>query len=328
MKVLCVGEAMAEFARAGADGLWRRGFAGDVLNVAWGIAALSGTVLGGTVLSDPAPDGAVGLLSRVGDDPFSHDLLRFLDGAGIGRAHVAAVPGATLGLYAIETDDEGERAFTYWRGQSAARGLADEASALREAFEAAELVFLSGITLAIVGREGRRNLFDALGRPGQRPFLVAFDSNLRPRLWDDPGDIRPALEAAFAASDLVLPTHDDERAVWGDRDARATLERHGGRDVVVKDGAGPTLFSIGGEEGAVPVGDPVRPLDTTGAGDAFDAALIVAWLQGLAPRTAVARAQAVARLVVQHPGALAPVDALRAAWNAARRSESQPVPSP
>jgi 2-dehydro-3-deoxygluconokinase len=45
---------------------------------------------------------------------------------------------------------EGERSFSYWRSGAAAKLLADDGDALRVAIDAANAVFLSGITLAIL----------------------------------------------------------------------------------------------------------------------------------------------------------------------------------
>ena len=137
-RFVSIGEAMVEFSRND-DGQWRQAFAGDTLNVAWAMRALGG------------PDRAVDYVTRVGTDGFSRRFLDFLGDAGIGAEAIGRDPDRAMGLYTIETDAEGERSFTYWRGQSAARRLMEDESALDRALDDAALVYLSGITLAILG---------------------------------------------------------------------------------------------------------------------------------------------------------------------------------
>lgn len=312
MRVIAVGECMVEFALR-PDGLWQQGFAGDTLNMAWALRALL-----------PAA-ASVEFLTRVGSDGFSERMLAFLAAAGIGTSLVGREAGLAPGLYTIETDAAGERRLAYWRSASAARRLAAEPAALAAAFATADLVCLSGITLAILPPADRAGLLGALGQRGRRPFRVAFDPNIRPVLWEDGAALRAGVTAAAAAADIVLPTHVDEAAAFGDASAAATLARYaaaGCPEIVVKDGTAPTLWRAEGGEGTIAVAPAARVLDTTGAGDAFAGAYLAGRLTGAAPAAAVRLAQAVAAEVVGRRGALAPPPALAAAAAAAAAAAS------
>lgn len=303
LRVLCVGECMVEFFRRD-DGFWSQGFAGDSLNVAWALRAL-------------VPSSAeVGYLTRVGTDALSDAMLRMFDEAGIATDHVARDPQRTVGLYTIQTDPEGERSFSYWRSDSAARGLARDEAALNRAFARADLVYLSGITLAILPPEDRARLMACLGARGDRRFKVAFDPNIRPRLWESPAAAARDVAAAARLSDIMLPTHDDEAMAFGDADAAATLARYAGLgvpEIVVKDGTRPTLHVAEGQTGSVPVEPVARPVDTTGAGDSFNGAYLAARLSGLSQEASVRQAQNVSACVVGHRGALVAAPLLLAA---------------
>jgi 2-dehydro-3-deoxygluconokinase len=308
MRALSVGECMVEFLRQD-DGLWRQGFAGDTLNVAWAMRALL------------PPDQAVDYVSRVGTDALSDRMLAMLQAAGIGTGTIARDPDRTLGLYTIETDAAGERSFAYWRSASAARGLARDGAALAATLAGADLVYLSGITLAILPAGDRANLLAALGARGARGFRLAFDPNIRPRLWSGAAETRAAVTAVAQLCDIVLPTQDDEAACFGDADAEATLTRYaalGVPEVVVKDGTRPTLVQADGVVTRHPVRPAERVLDTTGAGDSFNGAYLAARLTGATPAAAVAAAQAVSRAVVGQRGALIPPEDIRWAAAAAR----------
>ena len=73
---------------------------------------------------------------------------------------------------------------------------------------------------------------------------------------------------------------------------------------MVKDGAGDILVGVGGAPHRF-AGTPLpRPVDTTGAGDSFNAGYLHARANGATVADAVARAAAVSRAVIGHPGAI------------------------
>jgi 2-dehydro-3-deoxygluconokinase len=302
MRVLSIGECMVEFARRD-DGLWMQGFAGDTLNVAWALRALL-----------PA-EAQVDYLTRIGTDSLSGAMMTMFQDAGIGTRFISKDARRTVGLYTIQTDADGERSFAYWRSDSAARGLAEDFDDLAAAMAGSDLVYLSGISLAILPAEDRSRLFAALGARGSRPFRVAFDPNIRPRLWPDLATAAHTVTELAQLADILLPTHDDEAMAFGDADTSATMARYralGVPEVVVKDGKRPTRFECGGSAGMLPVA-PASAVDTTGAGDSFNGAYLAARLAGAGVTEAVVQAQRISAAVVGQRGALVAADALRSA---------------
>lgn len=297
--VLSLGEAMLELSPRG-DDQWRMGVAGDTLNTAWYLRAAL-----------PAA-WSVGYLTRLGSDAFSDRIADFIAGVGIDTSAISRDPQRGCGLYAISLMN-GERSFTYWRGQSAARNLADDRDRLALALALARVIYLSGITLAILTDQGRENLLDLL-RARPKHVVLAFDPNIRPRLWPDADAMRQTLTAVAALSDLVLPSFDDESAHFGDTSPEDTLHRyldHGATEVVVKNAGGPILAASGA---VLFRHDPasVTPLDTTGAGDSFNGGYLAARLQGQGVNRALRCGADLAACVIRHPGALIPMDQLTA----------------
>jgi 2-dehydro-3-deoxygluconokinase len=158
--VVGIGEAMVEFAPVG-ENLYRRGFAGDTLNTCWHLAKITQN------------HARVGYFTRVGTEAFSLEFLEFLRHSGLTTDSIERDPERSLGLYVVSLAGA-ERSFTYWRDSSAARRLADDADALQAAVMGVGLIHFSGITLAIVGDRGRRNLrvHVALGAPRLRRHLI------------------------------------------------------------------------------------------------------------------------------------------------------------
>lgn len=293
---LAVGECMVEMAPA-EGGLFRMGYAGDTFNTAWYARRL----LPG--------DWQVAFASAVGGDAVSQGMVDFIAGEGIDTAAIRRVKDRTVGLYMIQLR-EGERSFSYWRGQSAARRLADDPAWLDQTFAGRAVLFFSGITLAILAPPAREAICAALARARAKGAHVAFDTNLRPRLWSGEAEMRKGLALGASVADTVLPSFDEETRLFGDAAPEDTIARYrelGARLVVVKNGAGPcTVWSA--DAGAL-VCRP-RPVETvvdsTAAGDSFDAGLLAALVTGAPLEEAVGRAMALSAAVIQRRGALAP----------------------
>ena len=295
---LSIGESMVELSPGAGDD-WRLGYAGDSFNTAWYARRTLG------------PEWRVGYLTRIGTDKFSDAMADFIADAGIEDGFLTRDADRGVGLYAISLD-RGERSFTYWRGQSAARRLADDRAALDAAFAQAAVLYLSGITLAVLEGDGRQTLIDALAAARAGGARVVFDPNLRPRLWASLDEMRDWVMRAAGQADLVLPSFDDEAQHFGDADPQATIARlHGAGAgmVVVKNGGGAVHFA--GRDTPAGSLDGLKvsaPVDTTAAGDSFNAGFLAAWLDGAPIRAAIRAGHAIASQVVMQRGALCPVD--------------------
>lgn len=302
-RFVAIGECMMELSGAGQPDLWRMGVAGDTLNTAWYVRARLGA------------DWGVDYFTRLGTDPFSDRVIQFLADNSLGTDHIARDPVRGPGLYAI-TLKEGERSFTYWRGQSAARHLADDQTALAAALDGATVAYLSGITLAILSPAGRTRLRSALAQVRAQGCLVAFDTNYRPRLWEDVATARAETKALLAMCDIVLPSADDDQALFGDADADATAARcraAGVPEGAVKNAGGVVHWWAVGASGTIDDLPRVKPVDSTAAGDSFNGSYLAARLAGLSPEAAIRMAHRVASAVIGVPGALMPMDEARRA---------------
>lgn len=293
---VAIGECMVELAPQ-EGGLHAMGFAGDTFNTAWYARQLL------------PQDWTVEYVSAVGTDALSDRMLGFMRASGIGTRHVLRRPDRTLGLYLI-TLDGAERSFSYWRGESAARTLADDAGRLAGALEGVALAYVSGITLAILAPDARARLLRALAEARARGTLVALDPNLRPRLWSSVAAMCAAVSQAAALADILLPSFDDEARHFGDATPEATARRYlaaGGGVVVVKDGPAQILLARGGDRWRHRPDPVAEVVDTTAAGDSFNAGFLAAWLDGQGAEDAMRAGAALAGRVIAARGALVAV---------------------
>ncbi|MFG1347491.1 sugar kinase [Xanthobacter autotrophicus DSM 431] len=300
-KVVCVGEVMVELAR-GSDGRFGLSFGGDTFNTAVYLARAGVDVAYATAL---------------GDDAFSGDILALGTAEGVDMGLVRRARGRVPGLYLITTDDTGERSFHYWRDTSPARSLfeAEGWEEVAAALVEARAVYFSGITLSLYSNQGLGRFLAALelagaGAPGQPGAWRVFDGNFRPRGWG--GDLnraRTVFAEALKRSSMALPTFEDEVALWGDASPAATIARittYGVSEVVVKNGAAGALVHAEGRTVEVPVERTVAPVDTTGAGDSFNAGYLAARLSGASPEDAALAGHRLAAEVILHRGAIIP----------------------
>ncbi|NTF32626.1 PfkB family carbohydrate kinase [Rhizobium skierniewicense] len=299
-RFLSIGECMVELSQAG-DGLLRKGFAGDTLNTAWYARACL-----------PA-EWTVEYFTALGDDPLSQEMLDFIDGADIATGNVTRIRGGTPGLYLINLKN-GERTFSYWRSTAAARQLATDADHLRGTIEASDLIYFSGITLAILATPLAVDTFLAeLRRAKAFGKQVVFDPNIRPRLWNDKQMMLKTITDGARAATMIMPSFDDEAGNFGDADVAATIKRYrdlGVANIVVKDGAKGATLDFDGQQSHAPAVQAADVVDTTSAGDSFNGAFLAKWLGGSTPQDAAIFAAKAAATVIGHHGALIDHDLL------------------
>ena len=300
VRAVAIGECMLELSVA-VDGGWRLAHGGDTWNTAVQLARLGV---------------GVDYLTALGADRFSRAMRESWTGEGLGTDLVLTDPERLPGLYAIDVDDAGERRFHYWRDASAARRLFElngVGPALARAGEA-RLLYLSGVTLSLFDASGRARLAELAATVRRRGGRVAFDPNYRARGWPDPDAARKAIEEFAPHVCVALPTFDDEAELHGDDAPEATVDRwrgYGAEEVAVKLGPNGCLAAGMGTVVSVP-GDPVRAVDTTGAGDAFNAGYLAARHKGVPIERAAGFANRMGAAAVGHRGAVMPRGAMPA----------------
>jgi 2-dehydro-3-deoxygluconokinase len=289
--VLSIGEPMIELnqTRAG-DAAYLQGFGGDTSNML--IAA--------------ARQGArTAYVTRLGDDAFGGMFLALWASEGVDARGVTIDARAHTAVYFVTHGERGH-VFSYLRAGSAASRLAP-GDVPRDLVDAARFVHASGISMAISASacDAVLALFDAGRASGAQ---VAFDSNLRLKLWPLPR-ARAMIGAAAAASDYFFPSLEDAHALSGYEDAQRNLDwshRLGARNVFLKLGRDGALVSDGTRAERI-AGHAVDAVDATGAGDCFCGAALARLAAGDSIFDAARYANAAAALATTGFGAVAPL---------------------
>lgn len=296
-----------------ADGRFSRGYGGDTLNTAIYLARLGARV---------------DYVTALGDDPWSDEMVAGWRAEGVGTGLVARLPGRNPGLYVVQTDERGERRFTYWRERAPARDLfaLPQTAELVRALAGYDVLYLSGISLSLYGEGGRACLIEAVDRLRERGGRFAFDANFRARQWPDRDEARAAYREAFARADLLLASVEDLTPLFGADGEQAVLGLSHVAERILKRPE-PACRVIGAGIDRVVGADPVEGVvDTTAAGDSFAAAYLAARLAGLGMVAAARAGHRLAGAVIQHPGAIIPREAMPARHPLATPLSLEPRP--
>lgn len=302
--LLGIGECMLELSSV-ENNLWQQNFAGDVFNTLWYAKALS------------SDNKTINFYTAIGDDHSSDEMLSFIKGSGIVCTEIPRIENGVPGLYRIHLDGA-ERSFSYWRETSAAKQLMCKPDLLWAKVSDADVVYLSGITMAILSDADVEVLLNGLRDAMKPEAIVAFDPNIRARLWASKERSKDVISRTAAISDLILPSFEDEQNTFGDKTPTDTAQRYqalGAKQIIVKNGDEETLLMDEGRVEKFPVAKVEFVVDTTAAGDSFNGAYLAEYMNSGDVANSIALAQGCASAVVCKRGALVPFDTIRSILN-------------
>jgi 2-dehydro-3-deoxygluconokinase len=304
IKVAVIGECMIELSESKKSLV--RHFGGDTLNTA-------------VYLTRANPALAVHYVTAMGTDTISGTMMDQWQQEGVHTDLVQRLDHKLPGLYLIETDEQGERTFHYWRSDAAARYWLQgpEASQVCQQLREFDYLYLSGISLAILSPTDRAALLQQLAECRAAGVKIAFDNNYRPRLWESKEAAQQTYSAMLALTDIAFLTLDDEFALWDDHQETQTLARTqalGVGEIIIKRGAEPCLIVQGEQHDEVPAISLAKEqvIDTTAAGDSFSAGYLANRLAKAPASEAACYAHRLAGTVIQHRGAIIPLSAMPA----------------
>ena len=306
-KIAIIGECMLELShrddgQASGPQAMALSYGGDTLNTSVYLARLGVEV---------------DYVTALGDDSKSDWLIDQWLAEGVGCELVARYTDSVPGLYMIQTDEYGERSFLYWRDCAPAKRLFDDESAAKKLFDELanyDWIYLSGITLALYSDSSLKRFIGLLAQYRDGGGKIAFDGNYRPRLWPSKPAAQKAFEAVYRLSSIALPTLDDELMLFGDEDRAAVVQRlvsWGVTELGVKIGPEGCLVVTNSTTELVK-SRKVPVLDTTAAGDSFNAGYLAARIAGSSAQQAAEEGHDLASVVIQHQGAIIPVDSMPA----------------
>ena len=306
--IAIIGECMIELNGA-PFGTMQQSYGGDTLNAAIYLnrSATSNVEQTGN------PSIRTSYVTALGSDAISQQMLERWQSEGITTDLVVIDEKRSPGLYLIQLDDEGERTFLYWRNNTAARYLVQHPNfdEVCQSLNDVDMIFFSGISLAILPQNDQIKLLEVIQKLHSEGVTIAFDSNYRPKLWESESATKECYRLGYQTTDIALVTFDDEQQLWGDQTPQDTIDRlHrlGVKTIIVKLGAEGCLVSESAEQAPclIETTQVETVIDSTSAGDSFNGGFLSCYLSGGSVEQACRKGNALARLVIQHHGAIIP----------------------
>lgn len=261
-KVFCVGELLIDFVaeKQGSDLSKATEFTkkagGAPANVACAISKLGGKSI---------------FLGCVGNDPFGRFLLNVLKTEGVDIS-MAQLSKTFTTLAFVSLAEDGERDFVFSRG--ADKELQYDPN-LRKSLKG-NILHLGAATALLGGSLEKaygKYLFDGL----TKEMLISFDPNFRSDLWKENKEqfIKKCIPF-IEKSHLCKFSLEEAQLLSGKsdiNDACNVFHGMGTKIITVTMGKEGTLLSVNGSKKIIP-SIAVKPVDTTGAGDAFIGCLL------------------------------------------------------
>jgi len=180
--------------------------------------------------------------------------------------------------------------------------------ALFATLEQYDFLYLSGISIAILKPEVRTKLIEFLAQFKAKGGKLIFDGNYRPNLWQSTEEAMNCYKALYSLTDIALPTLEDEQILFGYKNAQEALDAivaFGATEIVLKMGEDGCLYSSDEKLGFVKT-KKVSVVDTTSAGDSFNAGYLATRLKGMSVVESCEAGHILASTVIQHRGAVIP----------------------
>lgn len=254
-KIWVLGDAVVDLIPDG-ENHYLRCAGGAPANVAVGIARLGGESA---------------FIGRVGKDPLGEFMQQTLQQENVQTNHMILDPQQRTSTVVVGLDN-GERSFTFMVNPSADQFL--QVMDLPN-FQANE--WLHCCSIALINNPSRETTFEAIRRIKAAGGFFSFDPNLRESLWSSFEDMKETVMQAVALADVLKFSEEELTLLTDTQTLDDAFEKitalYPEKLIIVTLGKDGALYHLAGKKDIV-AGKALKPVDTTGAGDAFVGGLL------------------------------------------------------
>jgi sugar/nucleoside kinase (ribokinase family) len=239
----------------------------------------------------------------VGDDPFGSRLRRVLLADNVDTGSLKVVPGASTTLAFAWKNERGDGQFRLVRLADVLLSELD----IEQAAIADRAAIIVG-SVALTASPSREAIYRAVELASEAGVPVCFDVNMRPSLWESGERAREICQPVLDRTTILKLSVDDADVLFGLRHPDEIFAARVGTDAVrllTDGGRGAWFRNESGEVEHVPA-FPIDPVEPTGAGDAFTAAVVSRYLasQRAPNRDDIAFASAAGAITATRIGAI------------------------
>ncbi|KGY12700.1 fructokinase [Vibrio tubiashii] len=244
---------------------------------------------------------------RVGQDPLGRFMKQTLSDERVNTDFMLLDESQRTSTVIVDLDDSGERSFTFMVKPSADQFLVEGDI---PQFNPGDWLHVCSIALA--NEPSRSATLQAMRQIKAVGGFVSFDPNLREEVWADPTELKPVVNQAIELADVVKFSDDELMFLTGTdslEQGLKAIEKYNNTLVLVTQGAKGALVVFDNEQRLIS-GQAVKPIDTTGAGDAFVGGLLAKlaqssqWANDITIEAAVVWANGCGALATTQKGAM------------------------
>ena len=211
--------------------------------------------------------GKTQLITQLGDDPFGHKIASALKKFNIGIQHVKFTDQANTALAFVSLEDNGNRAFSFYRNPSADMLYGGE-DITKEMFADCFALHFCSVSLGEFPMKAAHKRAIELAK--QNGAIISFDPNVRLPLWKDAASLKAAINEFLPFADIIKVSDEETELITGCNDTEKACKKllEYAKLVICTCGEKGAFAYTNGAK-AYCAQKKVAAKDTTGAGDAF-----------------------------------------------------------
>lgn len=212
-----------------------------------------------------------GFIGRVGNDPLGKFMREVLQAENVSVENMILDDNHRTSTVVVGLDN-GERSFTFMVNPSA-----DQFLEIGDLPEFSQGDFLHCCSIALINDPSRSTTIEAICRVKQAGGYVSFDPNLRESLWKSLDEMKSVVNSVVSMAD-ILKFSEEELTLLTDTDSleeatKAITAQYPEKLIIITLGKDGAIYHFSGKSQIV-AGKALKPVDTTGAGDAFVSGLL------------------------------------------------------
>ena len=295
INVCSIGEAMIEISNI-KNRLYNQSFAGDTLNFC--------NYLDKKKLN-------AFFLSAIGKSEINQSLLDFVKSKNISTKYIKQINQFEVGLYLIKNKDNGEKQFFYWRDESAAKQYFNNIDFINlyKELKNFDYIYFSGITLSIIHISKLNNFIKLLKLLKSKKIKIVFDFNIRPSRWNKK-NLNIFLDSVLKFVDICFLSGEDMN-YWKNKNNIKSYEqivrKYKLKHSIFRKNAKFTYVFLNKTRYVFKNKLLKTVVDTSGAGDGFNAAYLSNFIVNNDPVLALKAGSSLGSKIVMKKGAIVDV---------------------
>ena len=295
INVCSIGEAMIEISNI-KNSFYNQSFAGDTLNFC--------NYLDKKKLN-------AFFLSAIGKSEINQSLLDFVKSKNISTKYIKQINQFEVGLYLIKNKDNGEKQFFYWRDESAAKQYFNNIDFLNlyKELKNFDYIYFSGITLSIIHISKLNNFIKLLKLLKSKKIKIVFDFNIRPSRWNKK-NLNIFLDSVLKFVDICFLSGEDMN-YWKNKNNIKSYEqivrKYKLKHSIFRKNAKFTYVFLNKTRYVFKNKLLKKVVDTSGAGDGFNAAYLSNFIVNNDPVLALKAGSSLGSKIVMKKGAIVDV---------------------